>query len=96
MPPSECIGLRGASERPWAPPFAMMVVNRLSITPTSRLRKTRATFADREMPRPLMPQTMATMRTVINPHGTLTLNWVCRKLEVKYPKAAKSIGPTMP
>ena len=95
-PVSEWAGLNAATVFPLAPPLPMIVANRPSSTPTSRVRKIIAVLAELLTPREPMNQMMAMMTALITHHGTFRLNWLTRNWLPKPPMAENSIGPTAP
>ena len=74
----------------------MMVANRLSSTPTSRIRKISAVLAELLTPSVPMNQMIAMMTALITHQGRFTPNWLTRNWLPNPPIAANSIGPTAP
>src|ERR1700729_2461300 len=68
-PVSQCAGLKGGMVFPLAPPLPMIVTNRLSSTPTSRVRKISAVFAELLMPREPMNQMIAMITALMTHQG---------------------------
>ena len=95
-PVSECAGLKGAMVFPLAPPLPMIVTNRLSSTPTSRVRKISAVFAELLMPREPMNQMIAMITALMTHQGMFRFHWLTRNWLPNPPIAANSIGPTAP